>query len=86
MPPPTAAENHAIGPTTLPAYPFALARARSLLDLLAEAGVDLEKDVGPELLKRESSLRNALKAAAARALSPALFTRGCRSRGPKSIA
>jgi CHAT domain-containing protein len=41
------------------------ARARSLLDLLAEAGVDLEKDVDPELLKRESSLRNALKAAAA---------------------
>jgi CHAT domain-containing protein/tetratricopeptide (TPR) repeat protein len=44
------------------------ARARSLLDLLAEAGVDLQAGVDPALLQRERDLESALKASAERQL------------------
>jgi CHAT domain-containing protein/tetratricopeptide (TPR) repeat protein len=42
------------------------ARARSLLDRLSEAGVDLRRGVDPELLKREQVLKNAFDDWAAR--------------------
>ena len=42
------------------------ARARSLLDGLAEAGVDLRKGVDPDLLKREEALKRAFDDWAAR--------------------
>jgi CHAT domain-containing protein/tetratricopeptide (TPR) repeat protein len=41
-------------------YTLERARARSLLDLLAEGQVDVRQDIEPELLKRERSLQQAL--------------------------
>jgi CHAT domain-containing protein len=47
------------------------ARARSLLDLLAESRANVREGVDPELLRRESSLREGLSAAGMRALRAA---------------
>lgn len=52
------------------------ARARSLLDLLSEARVEIRLDVDPELLKRERTLQQSLNTSAER---PSLEWHSCAS-------